>query len=124
MSSYTKIVWISLFWSILKQHKKAIEYMKNHRDELSNFRELSSVTMSIGMEYLKLKEKKIASNYFVEALEIVEHKYLEFHPDFPKIFKVIYENQARVVQEKWHENFSQRVKEDKRFRKCLIVRKA
>lgn len=122
MSNYTKIVRISLFWSTLKQYKKAIEFQKKRIGKLSDVREISSVTMSIGMEYLMLKEKKIASDYFVEALEIVEHKYLEFHPDFPEIFKVIYENQASDVQEKWHENFSRRVSDDKRFKRCLFER--
>lgn len=119
MDKYNLIVYKALFFELFMMKKKAIHSILSNLYKLDNKREISSLLINVGMIYNKLGEKNVASEYFIKGLHLVENEKLEYHPDFPKILRIISENSTLEVSEYWKRNFRQRINDDKKFSKCF-----
>lgn len=121
MDKYNLIVRKAMFLELFMMKKKAIDLILSNLYKLNDKREISSLLIYIGAIYNKLGEKNTASEYFIKGLRLMENEKLDYHPDFPKILKIISENSTVEVSEYWERNFRQRIKDDKKFSKCFKI---
>lgn len=119
MKKYDVIVYKTMFYTTFHLHEKAIQTIHSQVKEITDKREKSSLYIQMGLIYHKLGKNNDACKYLIKGLQQVEHDFFEYHPEFPQILDLICKHSTPTIAEHWRTNFYNRIREDKRFKKCF-----
>lgn len=111
------------FYDSLLLRKKAIETMKNAINQPFTIKERASCLWYLGILNLKMKEFKLASEYFHQSLELVSNEQIKYRSNFKVAIETFIKNGEKQRALFWLDNLLERQSYDKRFSKLSYLKK-